>query len=349
MYYWYLKTRWSARPWNIKVNEDFKPGVSIIVPTYNEADYVQRRLDNVLGQQYPSELVEVILVDSQSTDKTPEIARAWQRDHPTANVKIVEQSERKGKIFAISEALKWISRPVVIVGDADSIWDERAIQNAVKYFADPSVGALTASLRYYSGKQIGLENAYRGFYNVLRIGESKIHSTPLQSGVFQAFRAEFVERFVLGLYPGAEDCAMASYVAFSGYRAIQTDDVWAYEPLRGGYLGTKVRRAQHNVLNFMVTKKYVKKEGRYVKSVFDSIWSIEQYLYLFNPFLLMLSVLLISYGAIVLYNIAALVLLGLGFAVFVVSGTFRMWVLQQICVTVAAAKNGWTRPIMWNR
>ena len=48
------------------------PSVSVIMPVYNEAEYIDRSLGAVLNQDYPSEKIEVILVDGISSDATRE-------------------------------------------------------------------------------------------------------------------------------------------------------------------------------------------------------------------------------------------------------------------------------------
>jgi len=347
VYYWYLKARCFNRPWNIRIDESYRPNVTIITPTYNEDKFIQKRLDNICEQRYPRELVEIFIVDSASTDRTLEVVKDWFVKHPETRLKVIREPARTGKMHAISEPLKYASGPIIIVGDADSLWDRNAIKEAVKYFADSSVGALTASLGYYAGKQMDVENTYRRFYNVLRAAESKIHSTPLHSGVLQAIRKEFLEKFGLPSYPGSEDCAIASYIAFVGYRAIQADDVWAYEPLRGSYLRTKVRRAQHNILNFLLTKKYAKKHARYVKSKFDLIWRVEWYLYIINPWLLVVCLGLMLYSLIALHNATALLLLAIGGVIFAANRTFRGWTFQQIFLVIAVIRNFRTKETIW--
>jgi glycosyltransferase involved in cell wall biosynthesis len=58
------------------------PFVSIIMPVRNEADFIARSLDTVLSQDYPSDLIEVIMADGQSDDGTREIIRSLQSTHP---------------------------------------------------------------------------------------------------------------------------------------------------------------------------------------------------------------------------------------------------------------------------
>jgi len=349
VYYLYLKARWYRMPWNIKIDETYVPTVSIITPTRNESQFIEKRLENIYEQEYARELIEVIVVDSASNDGTVGIVRDWSRRHSRVRVVMVEERAREGKMAAVSKALKCAAGAVVMIGDADSVWALNAIRNSVKYFADPSVGALTASLRYSTGEGKDVENTYRDFYNVLRVAESKMCSTPVHSGVLLAIRKEFLEGFKLPSYAGAEDCAVGSYAAFVGYRAVQADDVWAYEPLRGSYLGTKIRRAQHNILNFLLTKGYAKRQGGYLKSSFDTIWDFERYLYLVNPFLLLSSLVLMLYCAAVLGQIAAVMLLGAGGFLLLMSGTFRMWVLQQFYIIVAATRCIWTRETVWSK
>ena len=52
-----------------------RPTVDVVVSTFNEERYVERCLEHVLGQDYPRELVSVVLVDGGSTDRTVELAQ----------------------------------------------------------------------------------------------------------------------------------------------------------------------------------------------------------------------------------------------------------------------------------
>ena len=71
-YYWYAKTRWLPKPWNIRIDANYKTKVTIIIPTYNEAEYIQGKLDNIYDQDYLKNLMEVIVIDSASSDEAAE-------------------------------------------------------------------------------------------------------------------------------------------------------------------------------------------------------------------------------------------------------------------------------------
>jgi cellulose synthase/poly-beta-1,6-N-acetylglucosamine synthase-like glycosyltransferase len=337
MYYIYAKTRWLKKEWGIGIDASYMPRISVIVPTYNEAENIEKKLNNLLEQGYPLELMEIIIADDHSTDNTTDRVENWHRKNPNIYVKIIKNKERLGKIRNVFNALKYASGDIVVITDADTLLEKNSILNAIKYFADPVVGVVTASLREESAelKDKDIESTYKVFYNVIRIAESKIHSTPIHNGALQAFRKSLLKR--VPLHPDAEDCMIASFIAFSGYRAIQVDDVWAWDPIRRGYFKTKVRRARHNIAAFIHAKKLAKKAGVYRPTSFEKTWKIEWYLYIINPWLLLLSTALLIVALTQGFIISGfLLILGL---ILLVSKTFRTWILQQIFLIVAMLRS----------
>ena len=348
MYFKYFKKNWFPKRWNLVLDNDYRPKVTVIVPAHNEEASIAKRLDNITAQQYPREQLRIIVVDDGSIDATVQEVAKWQERNPDSPVRVHKERDRSGKMYAIQRALEEVSTPFIIVADADALWEEHAVLNTMKYFADPSVCAVTASLKYIG--KTGTENMYRNFYNVLTVAESKRHSTPLQTGVLQAIRMEFLHTFGLPLYPGSEDCAIASYMAFLGFRAIRADDVWGFyddDPLRGGYLRTKIRRAQHNILNFLLIKSYVRNRANPVKSAFDLIWRFEWYLYIVNPWILIASTLLILFGSLALRSTLGLALLFSCGIILTLSKRARYWVSQQFYLTIALFRNLYNRQVTW--
>ncbi|WP_157913081.1 glycosyltransferase family 2 protein [Candidatus Promineifilum breve] len=58
------------------------PPVTVIMPVRNEAAYIERSLGAVLAQDYPSDCLEILVVDGLSADGTREYVRAQQAAHP---------------------------------------------------------------------------------------------------------------------------------------------------------------------------------------------------------------------------------------------------------------------------
>ena len=81
------------------------PTISIIIPTYNEEPNIERCLNSIFKQDYPRKLLEVLLVDNYSQDKTVEIAKKYpvvilmSRIKDTQVSKMVGLRRAKGDLF----------------------------------------------------------------------------------------------------------------------------------------------------------------------------------------------------------------------------------------------------------
>jgi cellulose synthase/poly-beta-1,6-N-acetylglucosamine synthase-like glycosyltransferase len=324
----------------------YRPKVTIVVPTYNEASLIRRKLDNIASQDYPKGLVEVIVVDSASSDGTPRIVREWMESHRDFMVLLVEESTRRGKAFSLNNALRLASGDIVVVTDADSLWLSRdALANALSWFSDPGVGAVTCLKLPAEEGFAGVEKGYRDFYNVVRLGESKKHSTPVFHGELAAYRKDLLTR--LGGFPtdiGADDSHTATLIALKGYRAIAADNATCAELVPAkGYHMWRIRRAQHLIQHFTKTLKLLPKAPRGFKSILVA----EAWLHLFNPWLLLVAAILLLYKALTGTTIAT-ALLATGIALLLFK-PYRTWVATQIYLITASIRNLWTKEIAWEK
>ncbi len=62
------------------------PTVSVIIPAHNEEEYIRDCLESITRQTYPSHLLEILVVDNNSTDRTQKIANEF-------GVTILEKSD----------------------------------------------------------------------------------------------------------------------------------------------------------------------------------------------------------------------------------------------------------------
>jgi len=342
-YYYYAKTRWLPKPWNIKVDENYRPKVTILLPTYNEEKLIKDRLDNIYNQTYPKELMEVIIVDS-SNDKTPEIVKQWSMDHKNLSLKLLREKERRGKVFALNEALKYVNNDIVICTDADALWPENAVCETVKWFADFSVGAVSCLKKPTNIGFLGIEEGYRNYYNILRLAESKAYSTPIFHGELAAFRKELLLK--INGFPtdiGTDDSYTATVITSLGYRSI-TPEIWVVEMVpKKSYALWKIRRAQLLIQHFIKAKK-LKPQNKTFKKILDT----ETYLHIINPWILLVTTALLI-GDILLFNsINSLILLFLGVTMLLIK-EYKTWIMSQIYLIVASIRNLKTKEIAWKK
>ena len=88
-------------------------GVSIIVPAYNYAEFIEQALESALAQTYPN--IEIVVVDDGSTDQTPVILRRY-----ADRIRIVTQ-DNLGLAAARNTGLREASHGLVAFLDADDV------------------------------------------------------------------------------------------------------------------------------------------------------------------------------------------------------------------------------------
>jgi len=90
--------------------------VSVIIPCHNEEASLPLLIRDLINQDYPEELLEIIFVNDHSTDHTGKIIQQAARD--TSSVRAI-QNEGKGKKEALLSAIRQSSYPFIISTDAD--------------------------------------------------------------------------------------------------------------------------------------------------------------------------------------------------------------------------------------
>ncbi|MEM0007928.1 MAG: glycosyltransferase family 2 protein [Candidatus Bathyarchaeia archaeon] len=121
------------------------PKVSIIVPVKNEEKVVGRLLEALLKLDYPTDKVEILVIEDGSTDKTVEICEKYAGRH-TERVKLLHKPVSNGKPSALNFAFKHARGEIVAVFDADNVPERDVLKKAVAYFNDPSVAAVQGRL-----------------------------------------------------------------------------------------------------------------------------------------------------------------------------------------------------------
>jgi poly-beta-1,6-N-acetyl-D-glucosamine synthase len=122
------------------------PGVSVVIPAYNEQITIERCLDSVRLTRYPH--LKVMVHNDLSTDNTAKIIRAYQKKYPNFNLRLVNRRHRAGKAGGVNYLIeKYADTDLVMTLDADCILRPDAIRKAVQYFTDPKIVGVAANVR----------------------------------------------------------------------------------------------------------------------------------------------------------------------------------------------------------
>jgi cellulose synthase/poly-beta-1,6-N-acetylglucosamine synthase-like glycosyltransferase len=134
------------------------PGVTLLVPAYNEATVIARKIENSLALDYPPERLEIVVVTDGSDDGTVDIVAGY----AGRGVRLYHQPQRQGKIAAINRVVPQVEREIVVFSDANAMIEQGALQALVRNFADPSVGGVAGEKRVLGGGE-GLYWRYESF------------------------------------------------------------------------------------------------------------------------------------------------------------------------------------------
>lgn len=92
--------------------------VTIAMPVYNGADYLDAALESLSRQNFPD--MKILISDNASTDKTPEIIAAWQAKDP--RITAHRQQENIGALANFNWVLQHAESPWVMFASHDDLW-----------------------------------------------------------------------------------------------------------------------------------------------------------------------------------------------------------------------------------
>jgi glycosyltransferase involved in cell wall biosynthesis len=125
--------------------EEPLPTVTAVVAAYNYEQYVGLALESALTQDYPAELLDVIVVDDGSTDSTAEVVQAIGKRFP-GRVKL-HQQKNGGLTAAINRARRNATGELIALLDADDIWLPSKTRRQVEVFiAHPEISGVFSNM-----------------------------------------------------------------------------------------------------------------------------------------------------------------------------------------------------------
>ena len=206
------------------------PKCTVIVPAYNEGEYVATTLRSVLESDYPAEKLEVISVNDGSKDDTWDWICKAAQEFPG---RIVTKNllRNGGKRRALYEGIKIATGDIVVTIDSDSAITTDALRKITAPFAKPTVGAVAGNIRV-SNLHEGfipkmLDVAFAFGFEFVRCAQSLIGSVLCTPGALSAYRLsavrplmeEWVNQTFLGRPSGiGEDRAITSMLLRENWR-----------------------------------------------------------------------------------------------------------------------------------
>ncbi len=111
--------------------------VTIIIPARNEEENIGNCLGDLLSQDYPLHLLEVVVVDDHSTDLTAERVSEFARMHPSLDLRLIPTGSIRGQAFkkySIRSGVDFSSGDLIITTDADTRLNPCWISSVVNFY-----------------------------------------------------------------------------------------------------------------------------------------------------------------------------------------------------------------------
>lgn len=90
--------------------------MSVVLPVYNEASTVAQVIDQVLGLPLPGLELDLVIVESNSSDGSRDIVRGYEGD---PRVRLVLEDHPSGKGHAVREGFRHVRGEIILIQDAD--------------------------------------------------------------------------------------------------------------------------------------------------------------------------------------------------------------------------------------
>ncbi|MGB2373192.1 MAG: glycosyltransferase [Poseidonia sp.] len=303
--------RWDMYRWDRDHRQQHTPKgtdhserLTVLLPVWNEATVMEKKLDNLAAQRLP---IHLLVVDSASTDGTLDVLNDWRARHPEAfaAVEVVRMEQRQGKTAAVVKALTHLGQHaegLVCMTDADAMLERGCLQRMMQWFADPMIGAVGAVPNRIDARPD--EEQHRAAWEAMRLAESMVDSTPFLEGSCMMWRPSCLA--IDDLYPGAnaDDAQIATSVRCQGWRAI-ADPLATFIDVAPstveGQRRQKLRRAQG--LQRLLTRMRKRATGK-SQGVFGRIFRRQHHFHVIAPLAVMVATAsaVLRWGFIALYG-----------------------------------------------
>ena len=142
------------------------PRVSIVTPSFNQAQYIESTIQSVLVQDYPQ--IEYLIVDGSSTDDTVDIIKKYQ-----GQLAWWVSEKDQGQTDAINKGFARASGDILAWINSDDTYEPGAVRLAANYLMEhPEVGMVYGDCNFINaeGRVIGRFASAQTNYRMLRQG-----------------------------------------------------------------------------------------------------------------------------------------------------------------------------------
>jgi cellulose synthase/poly-beta-1,6-N-acetylglucosamine synthase-like glycosyltransferase len=172
-------------PLRTDLDPQWLPMVSALIPVYNAAPYIRRKLDSLLALDYPADRFEILVYSDGSADRSATIVREYAARDP--RVRLIEGTTRLGKPHALNMMRELARGEVFLMTDIRQPLARDALRALVARLRDPRVGCVSGNLVLKGQSAAGI---YWRYENWIRNSEARFCSMVGATGPIYVIRRE---------------------------------------------------------------------------------------------------------------------------------------------------------------
>ncbi len=188
----------------VAVDRDFTPSITIVIPCYNEVEWIDRTILSCIDQDYPVDKLQLIIVDDGSKDgsieKIQQIVRRLCNENPRfktkERIRVFFQKVNQGKREAMALGIRNCNTDLIAFVDSDSFLEPDAIRQLIQPFYDPKVGGVTGRtdvVNTYTNNVTKMQAVrYYISFRIFKAAEAYFDSVMCLSGPLSAYRLDVV-------------------------------------------------------------------------------------------------------------------------------------------------------------
>lgn len=203
------------------MNRDSMQKLSVVIPVYNEEQFVSTTIQRVLDVTMEGLELELVVVDDGSKDRTVEILQQLAVEHP--EIKVFQQPVNMGKGAALRRGFKEATGDIILIQDADLEYDPSDYPNLLKPILDGNADVVYGS-RFLGGPHRVLYFwHYNGnrFLTFLSNITTNLNLTDMETG-YKVFRANVIKEIPLKSNRFGFEPEVTAKLARRGWRMFET-------------------------------------------------------------------------------------------------------------------------------